>query len=116
MHGATPGTWTAASLASWRAVCGRSVRPTYDGRWRTSAPKSKARSALRFDVVDVLELAVDGRIRALRIVYDTAVVRPIFEEATADAPGAKTGLPAIEPAADAILLAATSGKTVELRC
>jgi hypothetical protein len=34
------------------------------------------------DVVDVLELAADERIAALRIVYDTADVRPVFEEAT----------------------------------
>ena len=35
-----------------------------------------------FDVVDVLELAPDGRIAALRIVYDTADVRPVFEQET----------------------------------
>jgi len=33
-------------------------------------------------VVDVLELAADGRIAALRIVYDTAAIRPFFEEQT----------------------------------
>jgi hypothetical protein len=37
---------------------------------------------VRFDVVDVLELAVDGRIAALRIVYDTAAIRSVFEEET----------------------------------
>jgi ketosteroid isomerase-like protein len=35
-----------------------------------------------FDVVDVLELAPDGRIAALHIVYDTADVRPAFEDDT----------------------------------
>lgn len=35
-----------------------------------------------FDVVDVLELTPDGRIRILRIVYDTADIRPIFEQET----------------------------------
>ena len=35
-----------------------------------------------FDVVDVLELAPDGRIAALHIVYDTADVRPAFEKDT----------------------------------
>jgi hypothetical protein len=35
-----------------------------------------------FDVVDVLELAADDRIAALHIVYDTADVRPIFENET----------------------------------
>ncbi|WP_414166829.1 hypothetical protein ACMATS_03485 [Streptoverticillium reticulum] len=32
-----------------------------------------------FDVVDVAELADDGRIATLRIVYDTVDVRPAFE-------------------------------------
>jgi hypothetical protein len=36
-----------------------------------------------FDVVDVLELDPGGRIAALRIVYDTADIRPIFEQETA---------------------------------
>lgn len=35
-----------------------------------------------FDVVDVLELAADDRIAALHIVYDTADVRPVFENET----------------------------------
>jgi hypothetical protein len=35
-----------------------------------------------FDVVDVLELAADGRIAALHIVYDTVDVRPAFEQDT----------------------------------
>ena len=35
-----------------------------------------------FDVVDVLELDSDGRIAALRIIYDTAEIRPIFEQGT----------------------------------
>lgn len=35
-----------------------------------------------FDVVDVLELAADDRTAALHIVYDTADVRPIFENET----------------------------------
>ena len=35
-----------------------------------------------FDVVDVLELAADDRIAALHIVYDTADVRPVFEQET----------------------------------
>jgi hypothetical protein len=33
-------------------------------------------------VVDVLELAADGRIAALHIVYDTADVRPVSENET----------------------------------
>lgn len=33
-----------------------------------------------FDVVDVAELADDGRIASLRIVYDTVDVRPAFEK------------------------------------
>ena len=33
-----------------------------------------------FEVIDVLELAADERIAALHIVYDTAAVRPIFEQ------------------------------------
>lgn len=37
---------------------------------------------VRFDVVDVLELAADGRIASLRIVYDTAAIRPVFEQET----------------------------------
>ncbi len=35
-----------------------------------------------FDVVDMLQLDGNGRIAALHIVYDTADVRPAFEEAT----------------------------------
>ena len=35
-----------------------------------------------FDVVDVLELSPDGRIGSLRIVYDTADIRPVFEQET----------------------------------
>jgi hypothetical protein len=35
-----------------------------------------------FDVVDVLELDHGGHIAALRIVYDTADIRPIFEQET----------------------------------
>ncbi len=35
-----------------------------------------------FDVVDVLELDSGNRIAALRIVYDTAEIRPIFEQET----------------------------------
>jgi ketosteroid isomerase-like protein len=35
-----------------------------------------------FDVVDVLELADDERIAALHIVYDTAHIRPVFEQET----------------------------------
>ncbi len=35
-----------------------------------------------FDVVDVLELGADGRVAALHIVYDTADVRPAFEDDT----------------------------------
>lgn len=35
-----------------------------------------------FDVVDVLELTTDGRVAALHIVYDTADVRPAFEQDT----------------------------------
>ncbi|WP_433336653.1 nuclear transport factor 2 family protein [Spirillospora sp. CA-294931] len=32
-----------------------------------------------FECVDVLELAADGRVAALRIIYDTVNVRPAFE-------------------------------------
>jgi len=35
-----------------------------------------------FDVIDMLELAADGRIASLHIVYDTAQVRPAFEQDT----------------------------------
>ena len=33
-----------------------------------------------FDVIDVAELADDGRIASLRIIYDTVDVRPAFEK------------------------------------
>ncbi|MEW2306857.1 nuclear transport factor 2 family protein [Streptomyces sp. NPDC006655] len=36
-------------------------------------------AAAPFDVVDLAELAEDGRIATLRIVYDTVDVRPAFE-------------------------------------
>ncbi len=36
----------------------------------------------RFDVIDMLELTDDGRIASLHIVYDTAQVRPAFEQET----------------------------------
>jgi hypothetical protein len=43
-------------------------------------------SALRrkapFEVIDMMELADDGRIASLHIVYDTAQVRPAFEQET----------------------------------
>lgn len=39
-------------------------------------------TAAPFDVVDVAELAEDGRIDALRIIYDTVDVRPAFEADT----------------------------------
>jgi hypothetical protein len=42
-----------------------------------------------FDVVDVLELAADDQIAALHIVYDTADVRPVFENETAGPPGTR---------------------------
>jgi hypothetical protein len=35
-----------------------------------------------FDVIDMLELTDDGRIASLHIVYDTAEVRPAFEQET----------------------------------
>jgi hypothetical protein len=35
-----------------------------------------------FDVIDMLELTDDGRIASLHIVYDTAQVRPAFEQET----------------------------------
>jgi hypothetical protein len=35
-----------------------------------------------FDVIDMLELGDDGRIASLHIVYDTAQVRPAFEQET----------------------------------
>ena len=37
---------------------------------------------VHLDVVDVLELASDGRIGVLRILYDTAGIRPVFEGQT----------------------------------
>ncbi|MFE0104574.1 nuclear transport factor 2 family protein [Streptomyces sp. NPDC059009] len=39
-------------------------------------------AAAPFDVVDLAELAEDGRIATLRIVYDTVDVRPVFERET----------------------------------
>ena len=33
-----------------------------------------------FDVVDVLELAPDGRIATLRIIYDTVLARPLLDQ------------------------------------
>ncbi|MQY03796.1 nuclear transport factor 2 family protein [Actinomadura macrotermitis] len=39
-------------------------------------------AAAPFDVVDLAELAEDGRIATLRIVYDTVDVRPTFERET----------------------------------
>ena len=39
-------------------------------------------AAAPFDVVDLAELADDGRIAALHIVYDTVDVRPVFERET----------------------------------
>jgi ketosteroid isomerase-like protein len=47
-------------------------------------------TAAPFDVVDVAELDDSGRIRSLRIVYDTVDVRPAFE--------ADTGRPSVTPA------------------
>jgi ketosteroid isomerase-like protein len=38
-----------------------------------------------FDVVDVLELALDGRIGTLRIIYDTTAARPLLEQQTGQA-------------------------------
>jgi SnoaL-like domain len=38
--------------------------------------------AAPFDVVDVAQLAEDGRIRTLHLVYDTVDVRPAFEAET----------------------------------
>jgi len=38
--------------------------------------------AAPFDVVDVLEIAADGRIARLHIIYDTVAVRPAFEQET----------------------------------
>ncbi len=38
-----------------------------------------------FDVVDVLELAPDGRIGTLRIIYDTTAARPLLEQQTGQA-------------------------------
>jgi hypothetical protein len=35
-----------------------------------------------FNVVDVLELAPDGRIATLRIIYDTVLARPLLEQQT----------------------------------
>ena len=35
-----------------------------------------------FDVVDVLELAPDGRIATLRIIYDTVLARPLLDQQT----------------------------------
>ena len=38
-----------------------------------------------FDVADVLELAPDGRIATLRIIYDTVLARPLLEQQTGKA-------------------------------
>ncbi|MBX3193531.1 MAG: nuclear transport factor 2 family protein [Schumannella sp.] len=39
-------------------------------------------TAAPFEVIDLAELDRDGRIRSIRIVYDTVDVRPAFEDAT----------------------------------
>lgn len=44
-----------------------------------------------FDVVDVAELADDGRIQAIRIVYDTVDVRPAYEADTGKASARSIG-------------------------
>jgi SnoaL-like domain len=49
----------------------------FDFDWRLASGQQ-----VRFDVVDLLELAIDGRIAALHIVYDTTAIRPVFEEET----------------------------------
>jgi ketosteroid isomerase-like protein len=53
---------------------------------------------VHFDVVDVLELASDGRIRVLRIIYDTVGIRPVFEGKRAGVTGGAGSLPVIEQA------------------
>lgn len=45
--------------------------------WRLSSGRKA-----RFDVIDMLELTDDGRIASLHIVYDTAQIRPAFEQET----------------------------------
>jgi len=50
--------------------------------WFTFGWRLAGGTRVSFDVVDVLELAGDGRIAALRIVYDTSGIRPIFEQQT----------------------------------
>ncbi len=42
-------------------------------------------TAAPFDVVDIAELSDDGRIAAIRIVYDTVDVRPVYEADTGKA-------------------------------
>ena len=52
------------------------------GIWFTFAWRLAEGTRVSFDVVDVLELAGDGRIAAPRIVYDTSGIRPVFEQQT----------------------------------
>jgi len=50
--------------------------------WFTFGWRLAGGAQVSFDVVDVLELADDGQIAVLRIVYDTAAARPVFEAQT----------------------------------
>lgn len=71
--------------------------------WRLSGGREAP-----FDVVDMLALTADGRIGALHIVYDTAGVRPVFEQET----GRRSWR---EPAAGEISMPpAPGGRLVEL--
>jgi hypothetical protein len=50
--------------------------------WLTFGWRLAGGTQVSFDVVDVLERAGDGRIAALRISYDTASARRVFEAQT----------------------------------
>jgi ketosteroid isomerase-like protein len=61
--------------------------------WFTFGWRLAGRTQVSFDVVDVLELADDGRIAALRIIYDASGARPVFEAQTGRRSW-RSGLPA----------------------
>jgi ketosteroid isomerase-like protein len=61
--------------------------------WFTFGWRLAGGTQVSFDVVDVLEVAGDGRIAALRIICDTSGARPAFEAQTGRRSG-HSGLPA----------------------